>query len=148
MPKKIDFLIKNPETEGELEDYYLFRWKMLREPWNMSKESSVDNHEENSYHLIAINKQKEIVGSGRLHQISAHKGQIRYMAVKEDLHRAGIGSKIVLALEEEAIRIGLNKIILNARENAIKFYSSLGYSLGKPFKSDTGIPHKTMSKEL
>ena len=44
MHKKEDFLIKNPETNQEIEDYYHFRWKMLREPWNMSKESSFDEH--------------------------------------------------------------------------------------------------------
>ena len=32
---------------------------MLREPWNMSKESSVDEHENNGFHLIAINEKKD-----------------------------------------------------------------------------------------
>ena len=58
MHKKKDFLIKNPETNQEIEDYYHFRWKMLREPWNMSKESSVDEYENNGFHLIAINEKK------------------------------------------------------------------------------------------
>jgi predicted GNAT family N-acyltransferase len=39
-------------------------------------------------------------------------------------------------------------MILNARENAISFYLSLGYEEVGPYQSDTGIPHKTMKKEL
>ena len=37
---------------------------------------------------------------------------------------------------------------LNAREKAISFYLSLGYSEVCPYQSDTGIPHKTMKKSL
>ena len=39
-------------------------------------------------------------------------------------------------------------MILNARENAIKFYLSLGYLEIGPYQSDTGIPHKTMQKDF
>jgi len=39
-------------------------------------------------------------------------------------------------------------MILNARENAISFYLSLGYQEVGPYQSDTGIPHKTMKKRL
>ena len=148
MHKKKDFLIKNPETNQEIEDYYHFRWKMLREPWNMSKESSVDEYENNGFHLIAINEKKEIVGSGRIHKVTTDKYQIRYMAVREDLHRSGIGSEIVRKLEVEAKRLGSKTIILNARENAIAFYKSLDYVIGDSYESDTGIPHKTMSKVI
>ena len=148
MHKKKDFLIKNPETNQEIENYYHFRWKMLREPWNMSKESSVDEYENNSFHLIVINEKKEIVGSGRIHKVTTDKYQIRYMAVREDLHRSGIGSEIVRKLEEEAKRQGSRVIVLNARENAIAFYKSLDYVIGDSYESDTGIPHKTMSKVI
>ena len=148
MHKKKDFLIKNPETNQEIENYYHFSWKMLREPWNMSKESSVDEYENNSFHLIVINEKKEIVGSGRIHKVTTDKYKIRYMAVREDLHRSGIGSEIVRKLEEEAKRQGSKAIVLNARENAIAFYKSLGFVIGDPYESDTGIPHKTMSKVI
>jgi len=37
---------------------------------------------------------------------------------------------------------------LNARENAISFYLSMGYKETGPYESDTGIPHITMRKKL
>ena len=39
-------------------------------------------------------------------------------------------------------------MVLNAREEAISFYSNLGYKEVCPYDSDTGIPHKTMQKDL
>ena len=43
---------------------------------------------------------------------------------------------------------GAGEMVLNARENAINFYLSLGYKEIEPYESDTGIPHTTMGKEL
>ena len=43
---------------------------------------------------------------------------------------------------------GAGEMVLNARENAINFYLSLGYKEIEPYESDTGIPHTTMRKKL
>ena len=41
------------------------------------------------------------------------------------------------------------KIILNARDHAIKFYTAAKYKiLEKYHGSDTGIPHTTMTKDI
>ena len=70
------------------------------------------------------------------------------MAVNESIQRKGLGSSIVLELEMLAKEEGATKMVLNARENAINFYLSLGYKEIEPYSSDTGIPHTTMGKEL
>ena len=67
------------------------------------------------------------------------------MAVKQSIQREGLGSLIVNKLEEIAKDMGI-KTVLNARENALKFYISLGYEECEPYQSDTGIPHTTMKK--
>jgi GNAT superfamily N-acetyltransferase len=70
------------------------------------------------------------------------------MAVDENFKRKGVGTKIVKELENYALSKGMVSMILNARENAISFYLSLGYQEVGPYQSDTGIPHKTMKKRL
>ena len=70
------------------------------------------------------------------------------MAVDENFKRKGVGTEIVKELENYALSKGIVSMILNARENAISFYLSLGYEEVGPYQSDTGIPHKTMKKEL
>jgi predicted GNAT family N-acyltransferase len=143
-----NYSIKSPENKEEWDSYLLFRWEILRKPLGMSKDSLADSIEDESFHLMGIDEQKNVIASGRVHFNSENEAQIRYMAVDENFKRKGVGTKIVKELENYALSKGMVSMILNARENAISFYLSLGYEEVGPYQSDTGIPHKTMKKEL
>ena len=143
-----NYLLKSPETNQEWEAYLLFRWEVLRKPLGMSKESLADSIEDESFHLMGVDDQNRVIASGRVHFNSSEEAQIRYMAVDDNFKRKGIGSEIVFQLESYASSKGAEFIILNAREKAIIFYKNLGYKELGPYKSDTGIPHKTMRKSL
>ena len=144
----MNYIIKSPETELEWDKYFKFRWEMLRKPLGMSKETLKDELEDESRHLIAVDEQKIVVGAGRLHFNNNKEAQIRYMAVSNTIQRKGLGSEIVSALETIARKKGIQEIVLNARENAISFYLSMGYKETGPYESGTGIPHITMRKKL
>ena len=144
----MNYTIKSPETESEWKNYFNFRWEMLRKPIGMSKQTVKDDLEKESYHLMVVNKKDEVIGSGRLHFNNKKESQIRYMAVSDSIQRKGLGTSIVLELEIMAKKKGAQEMVLNARENAINFYLSLGYKEIEPYQSDTDIPHTTMSKEL
>ena len=144
----MNYIIKSPETKLEWDKYFNFRWKKLREPLGISKDSLKDELEEESFHLVVLNEKEEAIGGGRLHFNSKTEGQIRYMAVSDSTQRKGIGSMIVTKLEEFALSQGILEITLNAREDAISFYLSMGYKETGPYESDTGIPHITMRKKL
>tara|TARA_X000000368_G_scaffold91488_1_gene69920 strand:+ start:301 stop:744 length:444 start_codon:yes stop_codon:yes gene_type:complete len=143
-----NYLLKSPENKDEWERYLLFRWEMLRKPLGMSMDSLADSIEEESFHLMGIDEEGNVIASGRVHFNTPDEAQIRYMAVDDDFKRQGIGSEIVTELERYALSKKAVTITLNARENAISFYLSLGYSEVCPYQSDTGIPHKTMKKDL
>jgi len=143
-----NYLLKSPENKDEWERYLLFRWEMLRKPLGMSMDSLADSIEEESFHLMGIDEEGNVIASGRVHFNTLDEAQIRYMAVDDNFKRQGIGSEIVTELERYALSKKAVTITLNARENAISFYLSLGYSEVCPYQSDTGIPHKTMKKDL
>ena len=143
-----NYSIKSPENEEEWDSYLLFRWEILRKPLGMSKDSLTDSIEDESFHLMGIDEEKNVIASGRVHFNSENEAQIRYMAVDENFKRKGVGTEIVKELEKYALSKGKVSMILNARENAISFYLSLGYEEVGPYQSDTGIPHKTMKKSL
>ena len=143
-----NYSIKSPENKEEWDSYLLFRWEVLRKPLGMSKDSLADSIEDESFHLMGIDEEKNVIASGRVHFNSKNEAQIRYMAVDENFKRKGVGTEIVKELENYAISKGIVNMILNARENAISFYLSLGYKEVGPYQSDTGIPHKTMKKSL
>ena len=137
-----------PKNEDEFNEYDLFRWRLLRKPIGKTIESLKDEYEDNSFHLIGV-IDKKIVACGRLHFIDDSKAQIRYMAVDEKYQRKGLGSSILSLLESHAKKNNADKIILNARDHAIKFYATAKYIILKRYYgSDTGIPHTTMIKDI
>ena len=143
-----NYFIKPPESKKEWQNYFIFRWELLRKPLGMSKESLEDDIEDSSYHLMGINDENDVIASGRVHFNNKKEAQIRYMAVKDSYKRKGIGSEIVIRLEDYATSKGAERMVLNARENALSFYLSLGYIENGPYQSDTGIPHSKMEKNL
>ena len=143
-----NYSIKSPENKEEWENYLMFRWEILRKPLGMSKDSLADSIEDKSFHLMGIDDEEKVIASGRVHFNCENEAQIRYMAVDDSFKRKGVGTEIVKELENYAQSKGANIMVLNARENAISFYLSLGYQEVGPYQSDTGIPHKTMKKNL
>ena len=142
------FEIRSPTSEEEWERYDNFRWEVLRKPLKMSHIPLKDNLEEASIHLMGVTSKGKVLACGRLHLNTSYEAQIRYMGVSVDLRRSGIGSKMIEKLEEEAINQGANQIMLNARENAVAFYKSLGYFEVGPYESDIQIPHIRMEKQI
>ena len=143
-----EVVFRIPSNQKEYEEYDLFRWRMLRKPIGKTIESLKDEYEDSSIHIIGVSNNK-IIACGRLHFIDDAKAQIRYMAVDEKYQGQGIGSDLLSVLENHAIENSANKIILNARNHAIKFYTTSKYKiLKKYYGSDTGIPHTTMTKDI
>ena len=144
----MNFNLKSPSSYREWREYFLFRYKILRKPIGLHRSTIRDKLEKISYHVIAANNKGKIIGVGRLHFVNIKESQIRYMAVDKNFRKKGVGNAIVHKLEIHSINNYRNKIILNARENAVIFYSKLGYvNLGK---IDVGIDikHFQMKKNL
>ena len=144
----MNFNLKSPSSYQEWKEYFLFRYKILRKPIGLHRSAIRDKLEKISYHIMATNNKREIIGVGRLHFVNTKESQIRYMAVDKNFRKKGVGNAIVHKLEMHSIDSHRNNIILNARENAVIFYSKLGYvNIGK---IDVGIDikHFLMKKNL
>ena len=137
-----------PQSPEEFENYYNLRWEVLRKPWGKPRGSEQDEDEHRSVHaMICMNG--EVVAVGRLHFNSPAEAQIRYMAVREDVRGKGVGEKILSYLESVAKQRAATLIILQARENAVKFYERNGYSIKeKSFLLWDEIQHYLMEKAL
>ena len=144
----MNFNLKSPSSYREWREYFLFRYKILRKPIGLHRSTIRDKIEKISFHIMATNNKREIIGVGRLHFVNTKESQIRYMAVDKNFRKKGVGNAIVHKLEMHSIDSHRNNIILNARENAVIFYSKLGYiNFGK---IDVGIDikHFQMKKNL
>ncbi|RPI71744.1 MAG: N-acetyltransferase [Ignavibacteriales bacterium] len=141
--------ITEPATVKDFELYYDLRWRILRKPWNQPRGSEKDELEDESIHVMVFNEDRIPVGVGRAHFNSDEEAQIRYMAVEENWQGKGIGKMILSYLEKKIKNKGARYIVLNARNNAIKFYESHDYKIEKEAHTLFGtIPHFKMKKEI
>jgi predicted GNAT family N-acyltransferase len=138
-----------PSTPDELQRYYDLRWKILRAPWNQPRGSERDKLEPSSHHLMVIDSKQAAIAVGRLHFNSIREAQIRYMAVAINQQRTGAGTLLLTALEQKAAELGALHIVVDARENALRFYRKQGYEAKGPgHVLFNAIAHVRMKKNI
>ena len=141
-------IIKSPITQDEWESYYRLRFTILRAPWNQPLGSEVLDDEMEAIHAMVI-ENDQIIGVARMHQSGENQGQVRCVAVAAEAQGKGIGKAVMLHLEEKAKEMGMQEIVLEARENAVPFYKSIGYVIEKESYLLFGeIQHFRMKKEI
>lgn len=142
-------MIRTPETPAEWDAYYQLRYEILRAPWGQAPGSEKTPDEDAQQHFAFFDEQQQIIGVIRLDSCDAQTGQIRFMAVAENVQRSGVGRLLMQFAEEKASALKLTKIILHAREHALAFYTKLGYQYVAQSHLLFGeIQHHLMSKEL
>jgi len=142
-------LCRSPKTVLEFEQYYQLRWQVLRQPWEQTLGSERDSLEKESFHRMIMDENSKVLAVGRLEKTSQYSGKIRFMAVCQSAQGQGLGRQIIEALEQQAKKLGITEITLNARENALSFYQKLGYiSKGFSHLLFDEIKHFTMCKTL
>jgi predicted GNAT family N-acyltransferase len=141
-------IIKSPITQDEWESYYRLRFTILRKPWNQPLGSEVLADESEAIHAMVI-EDDQIIGVARMHKSGENQGQVRCVAVAAEAQGKGVGKAVMLHLEEKAKEMGMQEIVLEARENAVPFYKSIGYVIEKEsYLLFEEIQHFRMKKEI
>jgi N-acetylglutamate synthase-like GNAT family acetyltransferase len=138
-----------PTTAQHWQAYYALRFSVLREPWDQPHGSEILADEASAIHTMAIGESEKVLGVARMHESAVRQGQVRCVAVATDQQGKGIGKLIMSYLEKVAMEKGWQEIILEARENAVPFYESIGYSIiEKSYLLFGEIQHYRMKKAL
>jgi GNAT superfamily N-acetyltransferase len=120
--------IKAPQTTLEWEMYYDLRYRVLRKPLGQPVGSERNEGDQTGTHFAAY-EAGILKAIARLDLQDTSIGQIRFVAVEPLAQGEGFGRIIMEAAEQKAWELGVKKILLHARENALPFYSKLGYTL-------------------
>ncbi len=140
--------IITPKTATDWQKYYALRYEVLREPWKQPHGSEVLADEESAIHAMIVDENR-VLAVARLHEAEKGIGQVRCVAVATNQQGKGLGKILMNYLEQEAIKKGMQDIILEARENAVSFYENLGYKIiKKSYLLFDAIQHYTMIKKL
>ena len=141
-------IIKSPMSQDEWESYYRLRFTILRAPWNQPLGSEVLADESEAIHAMVLEDDQSI-GVARMHKSGENQGQVRCVAVAVEAQGKGVGKAIMLHLEGKAKEMGMQEIVLEARENAVPFYKSMGYVIEKESYLLFGeIQHYRMKKDI
>lgn len=141
--------IIEPSTSEELEKYYRLRYEILRKPWSQPESTTKDEQEDISIHVLMLDEKDEAIATGRLQLNSEEEGQIRSMAVREDMQGKGFGSAIMNYIELKAKEKKLKEIVLDAREEAVPFYLKHNYQIdGDSYVLFNVIRHFRMKKMI
>ena len=137
-------------TGGALDsNYFDLRWRVLREPWNQPRGSERDDLDATAFHLVIRTPEGKPVAIGRLHLNSPAEAQVRFMAVDPLWRNRGLGGRILRGLEDEARARRVERVVLNAREDASGFYLAHGYQVEGPGETlFDKVRHVRMRKDL
>ncbi|MEA1985889.1 MAG: GNAT family N-acetyltransferase [Candidatus Marinimicrobia bacterium] len=123
------------------------RYEILRKPLGLKFSDKQLEQEYSDFHFGCFINDK-LVGCLILSSIDKNVIRMRQVAVEKKYQGKQIGTILVKYSEEFAKRKGYNKMVLHAREVAVKFYLKLEYEIvGEKF-IEIGLTHFKMKKEL
>ena len=143
------------KSEAELFQALAIREVVFIEEQHIPEGIERDEEDGDAYHVLAL-AGGHAIGTGRLCLLKAaiegESGQwaeIGRMAVLQSHRKGGVGSKLLTALESEALRREIRGITLDAQVPALPFYQKHGYQpVGGAEFEQAGILHLEMKKIL
>ncbi|MFL2435990.1 MAG: GNAT family N-acetyltransferase [Verrucomicrobiales bacterium] len=105
--------------------------------------------EKDHIHIIGKSFEDDVIAYLQFKIIDEKKlAKMQQVVVSQQHQSKGIGKKLINFSENFISSIGINSILLHAREPVVGFYEKLGYAkFGEKFLEVT-IPHHKMNKNL
>lgn len=97
-----------------------------------------------SRHIVCETADGKVIGTGRL----SPNGRIGRLAVAPGWRGQGIGGRLLALLVAEAVRLGMEELVLHAQAHAEDFYLRYGFIPEGPVFDEAGIDHRLMRREL
>ncbi len=135
---------------GRMRDALAVRLRVFVEEQGVPPELEVDAHDRTDARAVhaLVRDGDEPIGAGRFYQADGATVQIGRMAVVPRRRGAGVGGRILAALDAEARRRGYARARLHAQMHAASFYAKAGFTSTGETLWDAGILHQTMELEL
>lgn len=139
-----NFRVESVEYDSALADLRSVRDVVFVQEQNIPPELEWDALDPLCRHVVARDAEGRPIGTGRL----TPQHTIGRMAVLADWRGRGVGAALLLALTDEARRLGWREVSLHAQISAIGFYSRHGFLPYDARFLDAGIDHQAMRRLL
>ncbi|MGL4860216.1 MAG: GNAT family N-acetyltransferase [Enterobacteriaceae bacterium] len=132
----------------EYDEAFALRNLLLRVPLGLDMYTEDLSREVKSVHAAAY-IEGEMVGAMNFYEQTPGVYYLQQIVVSENRHNCGIGKKMMVFMEEYLKEKGADKITMNARVSAQKFYDILGYyTVGDVFSKPNFPEQIRMDKDL
>lgn len=138
------FHVEPVEYESALPDLRSVRETVFVREQGVPLELEWDGLDPLCRHVIARDAEGRPIGTGRL----TPEHRIGRMAVLADWRGRGVGDALLLALIDEARRLGWREVSLHAQVSAIGFYARHGFLPCDARFVEAGIDHQSMRRLL
>jgi len=138
------FLIRSASWQADRARLEYVRRQVFIIEQKIPESEEWDDVDENSSHVLAFSKKRDVVGTGRLEPT----GKIARLAVVGEYRGQGVGSAMLIRLVEEARQRGFDQVYLHAQTHALNFYKKFGFVSDEEIFSEGGIPHVVARLDL
>jgi len=133
--------------EASLESALTVRRAVFVEEQGVPEDRERDGCDDEAVHFLAT-EAGDPVGTARLRRVDDATGKVERVAVLPDHRGEGWGRRLMAAVEDEARRRGLDRLVLHSQTDVEGFYRALDYGTTSDVFEEAGIPHVEMEKEL
>lgn len=139
--------VKIATSPEEKEKAFAIRHEVFVMEQNVPIKIELDEFDDEAIHFLCYNDENEPVGASRLRIIDNY-GKLERICVLKPYRGQSYGKRLVEKMEEEIVKRGCKRAVLNAQMDVADFYETLGYQqLSEPFY-EANILHVTMEKQL
>ena len=139
-----EFRVEPVEYQSALPDLRSVRDAVFVQEQNVPLDVELDELDPLCRHVVARDGEGRPIGTGRL----TPQHTIGRMAVLADWRGRGVGDALLLALIDEARRLGWREVSLHSQVSAIGFYTRHGFLPYDARYVEAGIEHQSMRRLL
>ncbi|KAI1299656.1 putative acetyltransferase [Halotydeus destructor] len=141
------FQIRCPAGERDWQQYYDLRYQVLFQPYGCDYNEKWLKQADrwDTVHLGLFDDNNQLIGVGMLNPEKL-VARVRFVGIQADYQRQGFGKVLMEQLEKEAIKRHFDKVVLDAKEDAVDFYRKIGYRVIGPSSSLNGLKRWLMEK--
>jgi predicted GNAT family N-acyltransferase len=139
-----DYRIEPADFHVDREDLQSVRNAVFDMEQAFSTNEQGDEFDADSFHVVARDNQHRPIGSGRLKQ----DYEIDQLGVVSSWRQQGVGKSLLAALIDQASKLGLKAVKVNAHPNSILFYEKFNFVQDGEIIFKGGIAHHTMRLKL
>jgi len=134
--------IRKAKNSSDLSNLFEVRKKVYVDELNVPIELEFDEYDETAFHFV-VEVDDFIVGTARL-VVLDNEGNIGRVCILKDFRRKGLGTKLITSIIHASINMGLDRLIVEAKINALSFYKKIGFVTEGNEYLEVGVPHKKM----